>query len=157
MVHLNEEQFRPPGDDDAKAGLLSQLKGSFPKEARQWLKDDRVRVDAPARVDPNDIDWEQYPEWRASRQLKDVRKKAKKIDGGKEKPIVLAQRPGSDTKDILDGHHKAMGYVDAKKQPLAYVVHVPHQTGPWNDMHDQQNNDKKQDDFGKTKKKDLLG
>src|ERR1700729_2483793 len=154
MKHLNEEQFRPPGDDEAKAGLLSQLKGSFPKEARQWIKDPSIRVDKPARVDPADVDWEQYPEWRASRQLKDVQKKAKKIDKGKEKPVVMVKRPGSDALDTIDGHHKLMGYVDAKKNPLAYVVHVPSQDGPWSDFHDQQNDEKKQDDFSKTKKKD---
>jgi len=158
MEHLfNQQQFRPPGDDDAKAALNEQLKGNFPKEARQWLKSDDVRVDAPTRLDPDSIDWDGYPDWRASRQLGDVKKRAKKIDKGKHKPIVTVRTPGSEKNRIIDGHHGAMGYVDAKENPLAYVVHVPNQKGPWDTFHDQQRDDKHKDDFGKTKKKDQLG
>lgn len=153
-MHLNPQQFRPPGDDDARDGLYSQLRENFRKRDLEWLNDPQVRVEAPQRVDPGRIDWDEYPEWRAARQLKAVRKIAKKIDKGKDKPSVMAQAPGSDGLDIIDGHHHALAYVDAKKDPLAYVVHVPSRTGPWTTLHDRQKGDEKKDDFGKTSRAD---
>ncbi len=149
-------QWAEPGDDDAKRMLRKQLKADFPKSARAWLDDPRVTVDAPVKVSPDDIDWSEYADWRASKQLKAVVKLArKKIDGkDKGKPSVMASRPGHGKLDILDGHHHALARVDAKKPPLTFVVHVPSATGPWDTMHDQQRNDTKKDDFGKTDKRD---
>lgn len=149
------KQFAPPGDDDAKRSLRKQLKPDFPKSALAWLDDPRVTVEAPSKVPSDDVDWSDYGEWRASRQLKTVVKIAKKkIVKGKGKPSVMADRPGSDKLDIIDGHHHAMARVDAKKPPLAFVVHVPAATGEWDRMHDRQLNDTKKDDFGKTSGRD---
>ena len=143
-------QFIPAtGDDDAKRMLRKQLKPDFPKTARAWLDDPRVTVDAPAKVPADDIDWSDYSGRRASRQLKSVVKltKKKKITKGKGKPSLLVDRPGSDKLNVIDGYHHTLARVDAKKDPLGYVVHVPTDTGPWDDMHDQQKHDSKKDDF----------
>jgi hypothetical protein len=150
-MDLNRRQFPPPGDDEAKRALLKQLKPDFPKPALAWLRDRAVTVEAPQRVDPDRVDWEQYDEWRASKQLKAVRKIAKKIDSGKDKTVVvMVESPGSEHLTIIDGHHHTLGYVDAKKRPRGYIVHVPEQDGPWLSLHDKQMNDTKVDDFGKT-------
>lgn len=152
--HLGQ-QWSPPGDDEAKKALLKQLKKDFPKEATSWLKDPQVTVEAPTRVSPERIDWDEYPEWRASRQLKPIVKIAKKLRKGKTpKPAVMADRPGTDELDVLDGHHHVLGAVDAKKDPLAWIVHVPSDRGPWDTMHDQQKHDSRKDDFGKTSRYD---
>jgi hypothetical protein len=153
MSNLSPHQFAPKGDDDAKASLLKQLKDNFPKQALSWLQDDTVRVDAPQRVSADDIDWDDYPDWRAAKQLKAVGKIAKKIDKGKTaKPVVLMQAPGEDEKTIIDGHHHALGYIDAKQEPLAYVVHVPAKDGPWTDLTDKGKVTKHDDWPGKGKK-----
>jgi hypothetical protein len=149
--HLGR-QFAEPGDDDAKKALLKQLKGHFPKEARAWIKDDRVTVDAPAKINPDDIDFSDYQDWRAAHQLKAVVKIAKG-KGKKPDPAVLAHRP-SGRLDPLDGHHHALADIDQKKKPTAFVVHVPSEHGPWDSMHLKQKNDQYKDDFGKTSKYD---
>jgi hypothetical protein len=151
MTHLSPRQFPPPGDADAKRALLKQLKPDFPKPALAWLRDPAVSVEAPQRIDPTRVDWDDYADWRASKQLKAVRKIAKKIDHGKDHTIaVMVQGPGTDELTIIDGHHHALGYLDAKKKPRTYIVHVPETDGPWLGMHDRQLNDTKRDDFGKT-------
>lgn len=149
---LNARQFQPPqGDEGAKKALLKQLKKDFPKEALTWLKDERVTVEGPSRIPAGDIDWDDYPEWRASKQLETVVQVAKKkIDKGKGKPAVMARRPHDQDLLILDGHHHTMARVDHKENPLAFVVNVPHDHGPWDDLHDKQIHDTKKDDFGKT-------
>jgi hypothetical protein len=153
--HLSSQFSAPSGDPDAKKALLKQLKPDFPKDALAWLRDDQVTVDAPAKIDPDAIDWEAYPDWRASRQLKHVVKVAKKkIDKGKGRPSVMASRPGSDKLDVIDGHHHALARIDHKQKPFSYVVHVPSAKGAWDDLHDHQTNDRVKDDFGKTSKRD---
>lgn len=153
--HLGSQWAEPTGDPGAKEALLKQLKPDFPKDALAWLKDDRVTVDAPSKISSDDIDWSDYAEWRASRQLKAVVKIAKKkIDKGKGKPSVMAARPGNDKLDLIDGHHHALARLDHKKKQVSYVVHVPAATGEWDQMHDQQRNDTKKDDFGKTCRSD---
>lgn len=149
-------QFTPLSHDDgAKRKLRKQLRPDFPKSALAWLDDPRVTVEAPAKVDADDVDWSDYADWRASKQLKAVVKIAdKKITKGKGKPSVMADRPGSDKLDIIDGHHHALARVDAKKPPLTYVVHVPSSTGPWDAMHDRQKHDKHSDDFPPTSPRD---
>jgi hypothetical protein len=152
--HLGS-QFAEPGDDDAKKALLKQLKGGFPKGARAWIKHPDVTVDAPAKIDPDHIDFSVYPDWRASRQLKAVRKVAKKLDKGKSPdPAVMASRPGNDKLDTIDGHHHVLARIDHKEKPRAYVIHVPSAHGPWDGMHNDQSNDPHKDDFGKTDKAD---
>lgn len=141
----------PPGDEAAKKALRKQLKPDFKKKDLAWLDDPEVRVEAPSRVPADSIDWNDYPGWRASRQLKAVVEVAKKrIDKGKGKPSVVADKPGEDKLDIIDGHHHALARVDHKEDPLAYIVHVPQADGPWDQLHDRQVKDKHPDDFGKT-------
>jgi hypothetical protein len=142
--HLGSQWAESTGDPDAKKALMKQLKPDFPKAARAWLKDDRVTVDAPAKINPGDIDFSGYPDWRASKQLKSVVKMAKK---GKDKPSVLAARPGGDKLDLIDGRHHALARMEQKKKPHGYVVHVPSSTGPWDAMEDRQAKDNQKDDF----------
>lgn len=146
-------QWSAPGDDKAKRKLVKQLRKNFDEEAYDWLLDPRVKVRKPERVDPDTVDYNDYPDWRAARQLKEVRDIAKKIDKGKEKPALLVQPPHG-KKQVIDGHHHWMGYIDCKEDPLAWVVDVPSNTGPWQTMHDHQHGDDKKDDFGKTNKSD---
>lgn len=148
--NLNSMQFHPPGDDEAKQKLYDELRTSFKKKDLEWLKDDQIRVDAPKKISPEAIDWDDYPDWRACRQLKEVRDIAKKLEKGKKpKPIVLADS-GDDTMFIVDGHHHALAQVDHKDKPKAYVMHVPSKEGPWTTLHDKQKGDTRKDDFGKT-------
>lgn len=98
-----------------------------------------MRVDAPQRVDPEGLDWSDYPDWRAAQQVREVIKVAKKINNGKTpKPSVFTQAPGDDELFIVDGHHYAPAEVDLKQQPLGYVVRVPTKDGPWSTMHSEQ-------------------
>jgi hypothetical protein len=138
----------PPGNDAAKKALYKQLKPDFKKKDLAWLKDPDIRVDAPTRVSADDVEWDDYPDWRAGKQLKAVVEIAKKkIHKGKGKPSVVAQAPDAEELKIIDGHHHAMARVDHKEDVLAYVVHVPTMEGPWSRLHDEQIKDKHPDDF----------
>jgi len=154
---LNARQFSPPqGDESARKALIKQLRKDFPEPALAWLDSPDVQVDQPQRIPADQIDWDGYPRWRASRQLEAVVEIAKKkIHKKKGKPSVVAERPGNPDLLLIDGHHHAMARIDHKEQPLAYVVHVPAQQGPWNTLHDKQTSDKHPDDFGRTSKQDL--
>lgn len=151
-ANLSARQFRKPpkADPKAKKALLKGLSENFRKQDLKWLKDDSVTVEGPTRVPHDEVEWNDYSTWRAAHQLKAVRKIAKKIDKGKDKPSAFVQRPDRDKKMIMDGHHHALGYVDHKEDPLAYVIHVNKNTGPWDSLHDKQRGDDKKDDFGKT-------
>ena len=151
--NLSPMQFQPPGDDEAKAALIKQMRKNFRKQDLAWLDDAGIRVESPSKIDPDHIDWDDYPDWRASRQLEEVQGIAKKVEKGKKtpKPVVLAASPGNDDNMyIVDGHHHAMAQVERKKKPVGWVVHVPTAEGPWTTLHDKQLGDTRKDDFGKT-------
>ena len=153
--HLGRQFAEPSGDPAAKKELRKQLKKNFPKDARAWLDRDDVTVEAPARVSADRVDWTEYPDWRASRQLKEVVRLAKgKVAKGKGRPSVMTDSPSDDKLHPIDGHHHALARLDHKEKPLTYVVHVPHADGPWRTMNDRQVHDVVKDDFGKTSKKD---
>jgi hypothetical protein len=152
---LSSRQFSPPvGDENSRAKLLKQLRKDFPEDAVSWIDDPDIHVTGPEKIPADSVDWSDYPEWRASRQLKAVVKVAKKIDKGKKKAAVFADRPSQDGLLIIDGHHHTMGRHDAKKQPFGYVIHVNSRSGPWDTMHDRQRDDTKKDDFGRTPEED---
>jgi hypothetical protein len=151
---LSPRQFAPQGDQTAREALIDQLSSSFSPQHLQWLSDPQVTVQAPQRVPAEAIDWEDYPNWRASHELKKVQKIAKKLDKKKGKPSVVAHRPGDRELFIIDGHHHALARVEREEDPFAYVVHVPERNGPWNTMHDHQKGDKDKPDFRGEKDRD---
>ena len=85
---LNARQFSPPqGDESARKALIKQLRKDFPEPALAWLDSPDVQVDQPQRIPADQIDWDGYPRWRASRQLEAVVEIAKKkIHKKKGKP-----------------------------------------------------------------------
>lgn len=139
-VEFSQQFHRIHGEDDseAKKGLLKQLKGHFPKDATNWIKDPGVHVER-TKIKPSDIDWDHREEWRATHEPKKVNGIRKAIKHGHVKAIVGVQRPGKDNIMIADGHHHAEAYtqLDVKKMP-AYVVKVNRRTGDWDTMHDKQ-------------------
>ena len=141
---LNPHQFAPPGDEKARKRLLKQLKPDFPSDALDWLRDPAVRVEAPQRIPATDLDFDDYPNWRASHELKKVNKIARKK---KNKDIVVADRPGEEDLYIIDGHHHALAKIDREKDPKGYIVHVPAREGPWTKLHDRQKGDQDTPDF----------
>ena len=153
---LSPRQFRPTGDEAARQALLGQLSGDFSAEAISWLNDPSVSVSAPQRVPAEEIDWEDYPNWRASHELKKVQKIAKKLGKRKKagKPSVLVSSPEDKDLFVADGHHHALARVDRDEDPLAYIVHVPTRNGPWRTMHDQQQGDSDKPDFKREKDRD---
>lgn len=143
MPSFNPHQFGRvlAGDDhDAKdkRKLLKQLGKNFPDDATSWVNDPAVHVQR-TYIRPVDVDWDHRSEWAATHQPGKVAKVRKKIEKGKDRPVVAIDRPGSDNVMIADGHHDAEAYTQLDRSHMpAYVVRVPTRMGPWDEMHTDQ-------------------
>lgn len=145
MPSFNHHQFGRTlaGDHDAteKQQLLKQLGKNFPPEATAWLDHPSVHVQR-TYVRPSDIDWDNRESWAATHEPGKVAKIRKKIEKGKDKPVVAIDRPGSDNVFIADGHHHTEAYTQLDRSHFpAFVVRVPTRTGPWDTMHSKQRED----------------
>ena len=123
-------------DRDIAVEVRQQLEEDYPPEAMQWIGS--VSWEGPERVPLAALDFAHAQEWRAQGEPDRATRMAAKIESGWEKPIVAVRAPGSSRLTIVDGHHRALAYRDAGKDPMVYVAEVPSTEGAWTEMHDSQ-------------------
>ena len=147
-VDFSQQFSRINGPDDSKdkKKLLKQLHKNFPDTAVSFIDSPAVHV-KKTRVTPSAVDWENRNEWRATREPGKVKETRKDIKKGKEKPVVMVERPGKDSLMIMDGHHHSEAYTqligqgkmpDRAKDFPAYVIKVNREKGPWDEAHNRQ-------------------
>lgn len=119
--------------------VYNQLLEDFPKDSARWVL--HLKWDGPKDVPLDQIDYSNKDSWRASKDPDHVDLMRKKIKAGKKKPIILVRKPGKKKLVVVDGHHRALGYLELDKPARAYVAEVPG-NGPWDEMHAAQNNGK---------------
>jgi hypothetical protein len=125
----------------AKDQAKDQLKDDYPPETMAWMDTAEWRGPEPVPLDR--VDYAGKAGWAASRpgQQDKVDKFEKRIRNGWQKPVILAERPGSDLAMIVDGHHRALAAQRADQPLMALVAKVPAKIGPWSEMHDKQRSD----------------
>lgn len=132
-------QFNPPeGNDKDKEKLIHQLSKSFPDKAMDWISHSDIKVEK-THISPSEIDWDNRHTWAATHEPEKVAKKRKQIEHGKDKPVVVVERPHHDNLFIMDGHHHAEAYTELDKKSMpAYVIKVPRVKGEWDTFHSKQ-------------------
>lgn len=116
-----------------------QMSENFPKHSMKWMKD--AVWNGPVTVPSDMLDFSHENSWAASHEPDKVKAFTKKVKAGVLKPIVAVKTPGSHKLKIVDGHHHALAYRAAGHDPLVYIGHVDENSGPWDTMHDYQQND----------------
>lgn len=120
----------------AKSMLIKQLAQDFPVKAMRWI--DHAVVEGPVAVPIADVNTKDRDEWAATHEPAKVDRFKAKMAAGQMKPILMTQGPKG-KKVIIDGHHR---FTAAEKlghtHVLAYVAHVPTNSGPWDEMHSSQ-------------------
>jgi hypothetical protein len=138
----------PPHDPGAEA-VYQQLSKNYPPGALSWVHD--AQWEGPHYVPLDQVDFEGQDRWAASGDPKKVKKSRQKIEKREEKgeppkkPAVLVARPGKPTQMVADGHHRALAQQELEadgqgsgKGLWAWTGHVDSDEGPWDEMHDYQ-------------------
>jgi len=112
--------------------VYDQLLEDFPKDAARWVL--HLKWDGPRDVPIADVDYSNKGSWHASKDPDHVALMVKKIKAGKKKPVVLVKKPGKKKLMVVDGHHRALAYLQLDEPLRAYVAKVPGD-GPWDEMH----------------------
>jgi hypothetical protein len=94
----------------------------------------------PVEVQLNSLDFSNKDRWQASQDVDHVQHFVDMLkDGDQLKPIILANNPSTDAAMIIvDGHHRALAYLQLNLPPIAYVGQIGSDIGDWTDMHDSQ-------------------
>ena len=113
--------------------IHAQLATDYPPEAIAWVK--AAHWKGPGRVPLDRINFANRAQWAASHDPAKVAVHKGRINAGIEKPIILVRTPHSKKMDIIDGHHRGLGYRELRRNPKAYVATVQAVNGPWDSMH----------------------
>lgn len=118
----------------ARQQVYAQLSTRFPPKSIAWVK--QVRWDPPTKIDLDQFDTSDRVGWAASHEPDAVAKEVEKWKNGTADPIVAIQVGSSPQLIIVDGHHRFIGREHMhKNRALAFVGHVPNNTGPWMETH----------------------
>jgi hypothetical protein len=126
---------------DSAQAAYDRLASRFPTSKLGWVKS--ATWTGPLNVGTDQIDTDHLAEWTASHDGPDIdrlRKKLRKRAGAGEhlKPAVLVRTPGSTKDVIVDGHHHILAAMKEGRPVWAYVAHTDATTGPWDVLHDYQ-------------------
>ena len=130
-------------DDHTAEAVYAQLLDDYPESALPWVR--AAHWDGPMAVPLDQIDFSNRATWRATNEPEKVKQFAKKIKKGKFKPIVLVYEPKNPHAIVVDGHHRALAYELLGRPAIAYVARVGSTTGPWDQMHSSQYNERDKD------------
>jgi 8-oxo-dGTP pyrophosphatase MutT (NUDIX family) len=130
-----------PGDPNPVEAfhVYSQLLGNFPPKALGWVQSPDVRWIGPVAVPHDRIDYGDEASWAAAHEPARVRHFAGQYRRGEDvQPGVSVQKPGKNTINVEDGHHRCLGSRQAGKPFLTYIGFVPQDAGPWDELHSSQ-------------------
>jgi hypothetical protein len=118
--------------------VYDQLAEDYKPKDIEWVL--HIPWQGPMEVPLNSIDFSNKDAWQATQDPKDVKKFADKIaNEGFSKPIILVNSPSNNNKMIIvDGHHRALAYMESGQPALAYVGQVGMDKGPWDKLHSKQ-------------------
>jgi hypothetical protein len=138
------------GVDSSCDEIHDQLERDYPPDAIEWVRD--IRWSGPQWVPFDEVDWDGRRKWATFQQPDKVRhfmKKGRKKEKDDKhlKPSVCIRRPGERRVMVADGHHRAVSYLlrrlNGEDVPgvWAWVGHPHRDTGPWDELHAQQEHD----------------
>ena len=113
--------------------VYNQLLGNYPPASIAWVKS--VRWIGPVRIPTDRVNTADEGSWAASHQPHAVRRHMREIKAGASKPVIMVQKPGEAKAEVIDGHHRYLGYRSLGKPVVAYVGFVPRGEGPWDETH----------------------
>lgn len=122
--------------------IYQQLSEDYKDKDIEWVK--HIPWIGPVEVPLSSIDFSNKDNWKASSELDQVQKFADKISqDGFSKPVILANNPSNDNKMmIIDGHHRALAYLQLGQPMTAFVGQVGSDQGPWQKLHSKQTGSK---------------
>jgi hypothetical protein len=124
--------------------VFETISGDYKDKDIKWIFN--AAWIGPVEVPLQSIDFSNKDNWQAA-QPEDsdhVQHFVDKIEDEKfAKPCVLVNNPANDSKMVIvDGHHRALAYLQLGRPVVAYVGQVGADKGDWSDMHDNQKGSK---------------
>jgi 8-oxo-dGTP pyrophosphatase MutT (NUDIX family)/2'-5' RNA ligase len=141
VVHDVGKGAADPGDPNPVEAfhVYSQLLGNFSPKALAWVQSPGVHWIGPVAIPHDRIDYDDEASWAAAHEPARVRHFAGLYRRGEDvSPGVSVQKPGKNTINVEDGHHRCLGSRRAGKPFLTYLGFVPQDAGPWDELHSSQ-------------------
>lgn len=113
--------------------IITQLEPDYPDWSLDWIR--TARWEGPTAVPLDQVDFTGVSSWQAAHEPDRVARFADLIRRGKLKPAIAVRNPGSDTLQIIDGHHRALAYRSLDQPVMTWIGTVDKPTGPWDEMH----------------------
>jgi hypothetical protein len=114
--------------------IYARLAGEYDHKSLGWVHD-AAWGDGPEDVDPADIDYSGEEDWQASGDKGKVKKFRKQLRKGRDVgEAVLVQTPGSTSRKVADGRHRALAAREEGVPLKAWTGHVSTPDGPWDTM-----------------------
>lgn len=117
----------------ARQAVYKQMSAKFPPDSIAWVK--TVRWDPATKIGLDKFETSDQDSWAASKDPARVDHEVTQWNINAAKPIVAVQ-VGDGPIIIVDGHHRFLAREKmGKGRVMAWLGHVPNNTGPWMDTH----------------------
>jgi hypothetical protein len=117
--------------------VFQQMLKNFPPESLTWVK--KARWAGPITLGHEFINLSDESSWAAEHEQQKVDSFMERIqEGDLPKPSIAILEPGDTKVQIIDGHHRALAYMNLGMPVRMYVGRVNHHNGPWNETHSSQ-------------------
>ncbi len=104
--------------------VYRQMLENFPSSVLGWMT--RSAWTGPGDIPLNQIDYSDKKRWSAWKEQDRVRHFEKLIgDGEKFNPVVTVRVPGRKRLRVVDGHHRALAYLNLGKPVRGYTGDIP--------------------------------
>jgi hypothetical protein len=143
-----QDQAKPIYDRSAStAGIAKtvydQLSQDYDTSLLDWVK--AAHWEGPLQVSLQDIDQSNRPNWKAKDDDDKVNEMQEKMQENWSKPIILVNEPNASKLVLVDGRHRLLATDGLGQDTIAaFVAYVGTVGGPWDDMHDMQDQDASQ-------------
>lgn len=117
--------------------VYDQMLKNFPPESIEWIKEQRWT--GPVDLSPALINLSDESKWAAAHESDKVHKFMERIQAGDlPKPSVAVLEPSDHKVNLVDGHHRALAYLNLGLPPRMYIGRTHSSNGPWAETHSSQ-------------------
>lgn len=134
-IQVGKGENSVPSHPEASADVVyDQMTKNFPPEAIEWIKD--AHWTGPVSVPSTLINLSSESKWAAAHESDKVHAFMERIrEGDLPHPSVAVLEPGDPTVDLVDGHHRALAYMNLGLPVRMYIGRTHTSNGPWAETH----------------------
>lgn len=126
-------QMHGKSSGDIADAVYEQLQKDYKKKLLGWVL--TAHWFGPIDVKMEIIDSSERKDWDAIGRGDKIKKMAKKMQDGKNKPIILVNDPGNNKMKLIDGHTRFLARESISGTSIqAYIADVGPVSGDWKEM-----------------------